>query len=310
MTVFSKAVTPRGCVAVLMFLGVFTGLGLSVYGQDSDRCRLRENNTISRCEVIDGGDPMKFFKGTDEPPEDWNLPDFVLGIDWMDGGNPIGYGEDRLNFESELTDMAGGYWSVFTRVWFDVDNLSRIRTLRFTIRHDDGVALYLNGTEIGRANLPNGPLKVDTPATDHEFTDRSFSRSFTDVSATPLVEGRNLVAVRIHNNTLKSSDAVLDLGVRLEIDITERPTFVRGSDCDGAPALDIGDPVYLLRSQFGGLYPEPKCMSSCDCNDDGRLDLSDAVYALNYLFQNGDPFPAPYPAKGEDRTPDDLTCGG
>ena len=155
--------------------------------------------------------------------------------------------------------------------------------------------------------LPNGALTKNTEATSHEFNERPFLRTFTPLTA-PLVEGRNLVAIRLHNQALDSSDAVLDVVARVEIDLTERPEFVRGADCDGAPALDIGDPVYLLRFQFGGFYPAPRCMSACDANDDGMLDLSDAVYKLNYLFQGGDPFPVPYPTRGEDTTPDDLGC--
>ena len=311
MTLLSKAVTPTWCIVVLLFSGAFIGPGSALHGQDDDeRCKLLVNKPVDRCEIVTVGDPLTYFKGTAEPREGWNSPDFSEGFDWLEGGNPIGYGDENVAFETELNDMPGEYWSVFTRSWFTVENVGRVEALRFWIRHDDGFVVYLNGEEIGRANLPNGALTKDTKATSHEFEDRPFVRTFNDVSTTTLVSGRNLVAVRLHNEMLNSSDAVLEIGVRVDIDLTDRPEFVRGADCDGAPALDIGDPVYLLRFQFGGFYPAPRCMSACDANDDGMLDLSDAVYKLNYLFQGGDPFPAPYPTRGEDRTSDDLGCEG
>ena len=121
MTALSKAVTPTWCIAVLLFAGAFIGTGSTLDGQDDERCKLRENNTVNRCEVFDTGDPLTYFKGTDEPLEDWNSPDFVEGIGWLEGANPIGYGEQNFLFETELIDMPSGYLSVFTRSWFTVE---------------------------------------------------------------------------------------------------------------------------------------------------------------------------------------------
>ncbi|MGH2628688.1 MAG: hypothetical protein ACRDHY_18785, partial [Anaerolineales bacterium] len=80
------------------------------------------------------------------------------------------------------------------------------------------------------------------------------------------------------------------------------------ANLDGA-RLDIGDPIYLLRWNFGGLYPEPGCLKSCDANDDGKLEVADAVYILSYLFTANRPAPKdPFSTLDIDPTPDALTC--
>ncbi|MEM7263606.1 MAG: hypothetical protein AAF488_16580 [Planctomycetota bacterium] len=70
--------------------------------------------------------------------------------------------------------------------------------------------------------------------------------------------------------------------------------------------VDIGDPVGLLGSLFGGEDP-PTCEDSADANDDGTLDIADAVSLLTHLFLGG-PSPSYSGQCGYDSTPDLLTC--
>ena len=86
-----------------------------------------------------------------------------------------------------------------------------------------------------------------------------------------------------------------------------KATFSRVSDCDGGEALDIGDPIYMLRYTFAGA-DKPACEAACDADDDGKVALDDALLALNYLFQNGPPPAPPFPEAGEDPS-EDLDCG-
>ncbi len=82
--------------------------------------------------------------------------------------------------------------------------------------------------------------------------------------------------------------------------------FRRGDgNADGV--LDLSDPIRLLNSLF--ISPAPfACQDAADTNDDGALDMSDAIYALTFLFNRGFSPPPPWPACGDDPTPDRLTC--
>ena len=295
------------CVSAI-FTAVFSLVpGAILSGQDNDRCTLRSNDTVKRCEVFDSGDPLTFFRGTEEPPENWYSPDFVEDDRWVEGGNPIGYGEDSIPFETELTDMRGGYISFFVRASFTIENLSQIRLLRLLARYDDGLVVYLNGQEIDRPNLPNGELKKDTQAGSHEFNERPYLRPFvTDLDALTLFKGTNVLAVRLHNTTIDSSDAVLDLKVRIESNVTESESGFRRGDADAGGSVNITDAINVLGYLFrpGGTI---SCEKSADANDDGKVNISDALTVLGHLFRNTGPLPEPT-ACGSDPTPDELGC--
>ncbi|HAK97315.1 MAG TPA: hypothetical protein DCM87_20580 [Planctomycetes bacterium] len=83
------------------------------------------------------------------------------------------------------------------------------------------------------------------------------------------------------------------------------PGFIRG-DANGDGVVDLSDPVMILLCLFAGRATD--CEDALDANDGGRVDIADAVYVLSYLFARGAAMPAPFPARGEDTTPDALGC--
>ena len=81
--------------------------------------------------------------------------------------------------------------------------------------------------------------------------------------------------------------------------------FIRGdSNFDGV--LNLSDAVMILEllGTYEGLCYT--CPDAADANDDGTVDLSDAITVLGYLFLGASPIPPPFPACGEDETPDEL----
>ncbi|MBN1419478.1 MAG: hypothetical protein JXP34_11920 [Planctomycetes bacterium] len=88
--------------------------------------------------------------------------------------------------------------------------------------------------------------------------------------------------------------------------------FIRG-DTDGNGQFTIGDGVQILERLFS-VPQRPAFGSNCektgDFDDTGALTIGDAIGVFNLLFAFGrDPEP-PYPACGEDPTPDGLSCDG
>jgi hypothetical protein len=81
--------------------------------------------------------------------------------------------------------------------------------------------------------------------------------------------------------------------------------FLRG-DANGDRAADISDAVAVLRILFG--HADSQCADANDANDDGAVNIADAVALLSYLFAGGSVPPEPFPACGEDLTPDGLDC--
>ena len=81
------------------------------------------------------------------------------------------------------------------------------------------------------------------------------------------------------------------------------------ADADDDGRLDISDP--LATALY--LYVRPVerfCSDAADANDDGRLDLTDVIYGWSYMYLGGPAPAAPFPAPGNDPTPDGLGCEG
>ncbi|MBN1444206.1 MAG: hypothetical protein JXA90_15955 [Planctomycetes bacterium] len=90
------------------------------------------------------------------------------------------------------------------------------------------------------------------------------------------------------------------------IRIGDCQSFQRG-DCNGQGGINLTDAVFGLNYLFLA-GREPPCIKACDTNDDAAFNLTDSIVVLQYLFLGGPPPSAPFPACGEDPTPDALTC--
>ncbi len=213
-------------------------------------------------DLIDVGDDWLYRKGTSEPPSDWNELGFTPDGSWLENGTtPIGYETSsgyEMCIETNLIDMKktgsqDGYWSVYARKTFDLDDPSGITELVLHIEADDGYVAYINGVEIHSFKLDTRPATYNTPASDHESVcgdnpPRYNISEFVSLFDLNLVAGTNVLAIQIHNQRLNSSDFL----------------FI--------PALStIGDP------------------SPGDAEPDGDIDIDDLrAMAVSWLANSGD----------------------
>jgi hypothetical protein len=79
--------------------------------------------------------------------------------------------------------------------------------LGLRLRHfiDDGAVFYLNGVEIGRFNMLAGPVTPDTRASPSVGNAEGVTQAFPDAKP---VEGRNRLAVELHQSNAGSSDII------------------------------------------------------------------------------------------------------
>jgi len=154
------------------------------------------------------GDKWKYFKGTVEPPADWNDLTFD-DSSWFEGPTGIGYGD--TDDATVLSDMQNNYISVYARRDFNVPDPNAVYRLLFSMDYDDGFVAYLNGTEIARANVTGNPPAYDAVADgDHEASgghpDYAEPVEYFEVDKSLLLTGRNVLAFQGHNKSLSSSD--------------------------------------------------------------------------------------------------------
>ncbi|WP_298220760.1 fibronectin type III domain-containing protein [Flavobacterium sp.] len=126
---------------------------------------------------------------------------------WSSGNGKFGYGEgDETTIINYGNNPQNKYVTTYFRKSFSVSNPLAYASMLFEVMRDDGVVVYLNGTEIFRNNLPTGTINYNTYAiVSVGGTDESAWYSVPIDTAT-LLTGNNVIAVEIHQQSLASSD--------------------------------------------------------------------------------------------------------
>jgi len=177
--------------------------------------------------VVYGADTWRYIIGNSEPPTTWHNPNFN-DANWQIGEGPIGYGDG-----DDQTVIFPSY-ALYIRKKFNITNLAAISAAILQADYDDAYVAYLNGVEIGRANILGDPPRFDTETiTDHEATlyqNNTVESVFLEANVLEglLVEGENVLAISIHNRFgPESSDMTANFFLTLGINDTSndyRPT--------------------------------------------------------------------------------------
>lgn len=82
---------------------------------------------------------------------------------------------------------------------------------------DDGLVVYLNGTEVGRHRMPAGEINYQTNATSVPSSlEAKIEEKIIDADISSLlIQGTNTIAVEVHNNSRNSSDLVFGPIIRI-----------------------------------------------------------------------------------------------
>lgn len=130
---------------------------------------------------------------------------------WASGPSPIGYSNGVTTTISFGPDSDNKHITSYFRHTFAVSDPSIFTGLTLELLVDDGAAIYLNGEEIVRDNLPEGILTSTTFASDSTQSESDYS-SF-NIPASALVAGENVIAAEVHQHSPGSSDLSFDLSL-------------------------------------------------------------------------------------------------
>ncbi len=168
------------------------------------------------------------------PAPGWTSPGFDDGA-WPTGTAELGFGDGDEN-----TLLTPGSITYYARHRFDLDG-PLPAGLDLWLKADDGAAVYLNGTEILRDNLPDGPLDETTQAsTWRGGPDEDFIEHLVPASA--LVAGENVLAVEVHNVWAGNGDLGFDLKLAASGQVVEPPP---------EPFIELGEPWRHTDSSAG-----------------------------------------------------------
>ena len=148
-----------------------------------------------------------------DPIPDWRKSSFLEDATWNPNSpSPIGYGNiTGVTFNTSITGMADNYRCFFARNTFVISPGEIPPTLQIRTTADDGIIVWINGTEVERRRFVGEPTVNDFGS--NQGNEGSYDSITIDNAARFLVEGTNTIAVQLFNATLGSSDAGFDLEV-------------------------------------------------------------------------------------------------
>lgn len=195
-------------------------------------------------ELISSGDEWRYSDtGATDFGTSWRGLDFDDST-WKVGASQLGYGDG-----DEVTEVGYGpvpaskYITTYFRKTFEVEDSEDVNQLRLGLLRDDGAAVYLNGQEIARSNLPDGAIDFNTFATVSVALDEENEFSQFQVPTELLVPGANQLSVEVHQFNRSSSDMSFDL--RLEADFADRNIAPRINFPDSQEIPIVGMPFRL-----------------------------------------------------------------
>jgi len=177
--------------------------------------------------IISSGDDWKYMVPITEPTTNWRLSSFN-DTSWKTGKSGFGMGD---NDDATVVTVTK---SILLRKKFTITNAASVRQLILHIDYDDGFVAYLNGVEIGRAQMLNlGALpRFDVLASgQHEaliYQGQMPEKFMVTNPALILKTGENILSIQVHNYDPTSSD--LSAIPFLSVETIERPVNPRVID--------------------------------------------------------------------------------
>ena len=169
--------------------------------------------------VVSFGDRWSYHDQNVSPGQNWMNEGFD-DVDWSQGNGQLGYGDG-----DERTVIAKGSPSAYFRKQFDISK--NLNSVSINARHDDGIAIWVNGSKVYEKYMDNG-LQHGTYASDRS-TDNELSSIDLDVSL--LHQGTNTLAVMVKQRSATSSDLSFDLELIAGYEESSYPSSIAfGSD--------------------------------------------------------------------------------
>jgi len=159
----------------------------------------------------------------DHVSDRWNAELDFDDSEWLGlSGAPGGVGYERSSGYEDLIgldvqdQMYGQNASCYVRVPFSLDGptIDTLSELHLGVRYDDGFVAYLNGVEVGRANVTGAPAWDSRAESGHEASGQAFDVVLNLSDRTEILRaGDNLIAVQGLNRSVTSGDFIISVAL-------------------------------------------------------------------------------------------------
>ena len=185
---------------------------------------------LAQVSLVPLGAQWRYYDSGDLAGTSWRTTAFNDGA-WNNGAAPLGYGDDNIVTTVKYgPSTTAKFITTWFRHSFQVDDPTRFLSVMLGLIRDDGAAVYLNGTEVFRSNLPTGTLTAATRASASVGGTDETTLYEASVDPKWFRSGTNVLAVEVHQYAPDSSD------VRFALQLSG---LLRPSSAT-APLLELG----------------------------------------------------------------------
>ena len=190
--------------------------------------------------LVQTGSVWRYLDDGSDGGTAWLQPGFG-DAGWASGPAPLGYGDANGVWPATTNgygpDLNNKYPTTYYRRAFVISNSPTWSTASLRVQRDDGLVVYLNGTEVYRNGMAAGTPGYRTYATNTVAGADELAWYGTNFDPALLVAGTNVVAVEVHQVVANSSDVFFDLelsGVALLGGWPQAPIVSLTAPADGA----------------------------------------------------------------------------
>ncbi len=147
-----------------------------------------------------------------QPEVSWTTAEFD-DSSWAKGPAPLGYGEPRCATTISFGgDAQNKYLTAYFRRVLTIEAASEIVKYYAGLERDDGAIVYVNGEEVHRSNMR--PEDKDTVTTTAAGKGEKGTVDYFFLNPDLFRNGKNVIAVSLHQADLSSSDTFMDFELR------------------------------------------------------------------------------------------------
>ncbi len=171
-----------------------------------------ENAPSGSSSIIAYGASWKYLDNGSNQGTAWRANAFD-DANWASGNGQLGYGDgDEATLVGYGPSATTKYITTYFRKAISIADPAAFPSYTGTVKRDDGIVLYVNGTEVYRNNMPTGTIANTTLASSAASDDGNTAQAFS-IPSSAFVSGNNVIAIEMHQNAASSTDLSFDLQV-------------------------------------------------------------------------------------------------
>ncbi|MCR5496441.1 MAG: CotH kinase family protein [Paludibacteraceae bacterium] len=154
--------------------------------------------------------------------------------EWDEGHGYMGYdasNKDRgFKYNTKIPYEEGDstkFITTYFRHVFTIEDTTGMKSFTANVTYDDGVAIYLNGVELGRYNLPKDSAHAELAYEDTTLNYYDDQRAQIEIKPSMFKKGKNIFAAEVHQINSATSDLTfaMDAKAKFLSHICKEETF-------------------------------------------------------------------------------------